>query len=307
MKPKLLLVDGNSLFHRAYHAVPRLETAKGELVNAVFGFFSILLYSLEKERPLRIAVAFDKGKKTFRNQMFAAYKAHRPPAPEELYPQLPRVKELLTVMGIEWFDHDEYEADDIIGSLAREAHEEGDKLTLILTSDMDALQLVKDDVWVAAPQNFRERIYYTPAEVLARKGLTPSAFLDYKALRGDASDNIPGVPGVGEKTALKLLQQFSTLDSVYANLDNIGGSLKKKLETGKESAFLSKKLATIATDGPFSLEKISTSWLENLVPDDVFALFSALEFNTLQARLKKLLPPPAQNSALAATAQISLF
>lgn len=307
MKSKLLLVDGNSLFHRAYHAVPRLETGKGELVNAVFGFFSILLYSLEKEQPLRIAVAFDKGKKTFRNQMFAAYKAHRPPAPEELYPQLPRVKELLSVMGIAWFDHDEYEADDIIGSLAREAHEEGDTLTLILTSDMDALQLVKEDVWVAAPQNFRERVYYTPEEVLGRKGLTPTAFLDYKALRGDASDNIPGVPGVGEKTALKLLQQFATLDGVYASLDHIGVSLKQKLVAGRESAFLSKKLATIATDGPFSLKKTTGPWQENLMLADVFALFSALEFNTLQARLKKLLPPPVKNPTPVASAQISLF
>lgn len=307
MKKKLLLVDGNSIFHRSYHAIPLLKTSSGEPVNAVYGFTSMLLYALEKEKPDMIAIAFDKGKKTFRSKMFEAYKAHRPASPEDLYVQLPRVKEILDAFGICYLEHEDFEADDVIGTLSSKASATGEILTTILSSDMDTLQLVSDDILVAAPKSFKDWTYYSPATVKGKYGLTPTEFLEYKGLKGDSSDNIPGVHGIGSKTAIKLLHKYQSIEKIYQHIDEIEGAVKKRLEQGRETANLSKKLATIVKDGPFELNTDDFSLKSNFSHDKIIKTFNALEFSNLTSRLFKLFPAPIITQKEKNSEQIALF
>jgi len=288
MKQKLILIDGNSIMHRAFHAIPGMKTSQGELTNAIFGFFSVILSLIEKENPTYMAVAFDKGKNTFRKKEFKEYKAHRPKSPDGLYEQLPKIKMILDAFAIPYYSHANFEADDALGTLAEQAHIKGDLLSIIVTSDMDALQLVRNDVYVASPQGFKNHIYYTPADVIKKMDLNSDQVIDYKGLKGDASDNIPGVKGVGDKTAVALLKEYGNLEGVYENIDKLKGSVKKKLEDNKDMAFMSKKMATIVRDGPFKLDLNECKTRDKVDNEKVLEIFEDFELGSLIRRFKAL-------------------
>lgn len=242
---KLVLIDGNSLINRAFYAMPLLSSKDGVYTNAVYGFMNMFFKMLSDEKPTHVAVAFDVHAKTFRHELFSEYKGTRKPSPPELPPQIELLRSLLNDMGVKTYAKAGIEADDIIGTLCKAT----DVKTVILTGDKDSFQLVDSstevhftkrgitDVEVYNHKNFLEKVGYTPKQVI-----------EYKALRGDTSDNIPGVSGIGEKTATELVVEYGDIDNLYANLDNIKGKLKEKLELGKDSAYFSRTLATIKTD-----------------------------------------------------------
>lgn len=285
--PILVLIDGHAIIHRAYHAYPPLTTHKGELVGAVYGFTSILLTVLSRLHPEYVAVAFDKKAPTFRHIKFRAYKAHRKPVDQELIDQIPRVHEVVETLNIPIFEIDGFEADDVIGTLAKQAGKAKKKSISvnIITGDQDALQLVNHTIKVYMPPRGKnpEKIF-DEEKILEVYGLQPKQIIDLKALSGDASDGIPGVDGIGPKTATKLLQQFPTIKDVYANLDLIAPKIKEKLVKGKEQAILSEHLATIITGVPIKLN-LEKCRLSDYNIEAVTKLFEELEFRTLLKRL----------------------
>lgn len=246
---KIILLDGNSLSYRAYYAMPALKNKKGLYTNSVYGFTLMLERILEDTKPKYALVAFDKGKETFRHKSYEAYKGTRDKTPTELVEQFGYVRELLDSFGIKYEEHLDYEADDIIGSYAKIAEKEGLEV-IIVSGDKDLTQLASDNITVYyTKRGVTEIDYYTPEFINEKYGLTPQQIIDMKGLMGDKSDNIPGIPGIGEKTAIKLLAEYETVENVLENIDNISGKkLKERLTEGKEDAILSKKLATIFTD-----------------------------------------------------------
>ena len=286
-KDILLLVDGNALVHRGFHAIPHLSTKAGEPTNGVYGFTVLFLRALKELGPRYVAVAFDLPGGTFRDKLYKAYKEHRVAAPAELYSQIPRVKELVQAMNVPVFELEGYEADDIIGSLAQLGKAQPNLEVVILTGDLDALQLVDDNVRVFAPKKgLTETILYDRKAVEARYGLAPEQIVDYKALRGDASDNIPGVKGIGEKTATELLQKFKNLAGVYQAA--VGhpetSGLKPKILTAlsahKRDAEISQKLAQIVRDLPIRLD-LAKAELADFEESKVVQMFQELEFRSL--------------------------
>ncbi len=267
----LMLVDGNSILNRAFYGIPLLTNKEGIHTNAVYGFFNILLRHMEEDRPDGMCVAFDVKSPTYRHELYADYKAGRRTMPDELREQFPIVKELLDAMGIARFEQAGLEADDIIGILSHRAEERGERC-VIVTGDRDTLQLIGDNVIVrlatTTPKGPSDTLY-DKAMLMEKYGLTPCQMIDLKALMGDSSDRIPGVAGVGEKTALNLLHQYGDLDNVFAHVEDLKGALKTKMENGRESAYLSKKLGTIVTESeidPGDLEvKGPTAQLEELL------------------------------------------
>lgn len=290
-KPKtLVLLDGNALIHRAYHALPPLTTKTGETVHAVYGFTMTLLSVLEKFRPDYIAASFDLAGPTFRDEMYAEYKATRTAAPDDLYAQIPRVKEMTSAFNIPIYELSGYEADDCVGTIAKQAGAQGVDV-IIVTGDNDALQLVDDHVKVfSIRKGLKDLVLYDRAAVEAKYGFGPELVPDYKGLAGDNSDNIPGVKGIGEKGATGLLQEFGTLENIYAHLGEIKEALRKKLESDRDNAFLSKRLGTIDIAAPVELR------LEDCVTHDfdrekVEALLKEFEFFSL---IKKIPTPAGQ-------------
>lgn len=282
---KLVLVDGHAVFHRAYHAMPPLTTSKGELVNAVFGFTSMLLRAIDDIKPDYIAVAFDTAEPTFRHQEYTAYKAQRGEAPEGLHEQLPRVKEILGVLNIPVFELAGYEADDIIGTLSTQAAKDKDLQTIIVTGDRDTLQLVRPNVKVYSPgKSFSDVIYFDEKIVKEKYGVGPDKIVDIKGIAGDASDNIPGVRGIGDKGATKLIQEFGTVEQIYKNLAKVPEKHRKLLEADSESAVMSKKLATIDTKTPIKLE-LNKCVLKDYDRQAALELFTELEFKSLIKRI----------------------
>ena len=278
---KLVLIDGNALFHRAFHAFARadLRTPKGEPTTAVYGFAVMLLNIYTKLKPDYIAVAFDTGKPTFRHEEFVEYKATRPETHQDLISQIPRIQELVETFNIPVFAKDGFEADDIIGTLSAQAPTTVD--TYIATGDMDALQLVDDHTYVYGPgKSFADVIIYDRAMVLEKKGMTPEQVIDFKGLRGDASDNIPGVPGIGEITAKKLLAEYGTMEGVYENIDKITGRTHDLLVANKKQAIQSKRLATILRDMPITLDLKKSEAVE-FDANKVRQLFGDLGFRSL--------------------------
>ena len=267
---KLLLLDGNSMLFRAYYATlysHRMTTSNGIPTNAIFGFIMMLNKAIETIKPDGILVAWDAGKKTFRHDQFEAYKGTRKPIDEELIVQFPIAREFLDTAGICRFEIEGYEADDIIGSMAK-SHPEVQ--TTILTSDRDLLQLVDDSTSVLLmKKGITDMELMDAAHFEEKYGLQPLQIIDLKGLMGDSSDNIPGVAGVGEKTATKLLQQYASVENVYAHIDEIKGKLKEKLEKDKDNAFMSKELATIYTNVklPFEIEQVSFEGYKESVND----------------------------------------
>jgi DNA polymerase I len=284
----LLIIDGNALVHRAFHALPPLTTKKGVVVNAVYGFTMVLLKALRDIGPAYIAVAFDRPEPTFRDKAYAPYKAHREKKPQDLYDQIPIIQSVLAAFHIPTLELVGFEADDILGTVAARVIDETDDVDVdILTGDLDTLQLVNDRVRVLTLQRgLSETKEYDTDAVVERYGIRPDQMIDYKALRGDTSDNIPGVKGIGEKTASSLIAEFDSLDGVYAHLDSqsIKEGVRKKLEGGRADADISKELVTIVCDAPVSFSLADSAW-DGYDKEEVFSLFQELGFRTLLTRL----------------------
>lgn len=284
-RKKLVLVDGNSLAYRAFFALPLLSNEKGIHTNAVYGFTTILMKMLEEEKPTHMLVAFDAGKTTFRHKTFKEYKGGRQKTPPELSEQLPFIRELLDAYRISRYELENYEADDIIGTLAKSAEKDGFEVK-IFSGDKDLTQLATEGTTVAiTKKGITDVEYYTPEHVREKYGLTPEQIIDMKGLMGDSSDNIPGVPGVGEKTAIKLLKQFHTVEELLSSIDEVSGKkLKEKLEEFKEQALMSKELATITTEAPLEVSLDSLGY-EGFDREAVVKIFKDLGFHSLLERI----------------------
>lgn len=280
---RLVLIDANSLIHRSYHAIPPLTTSKGELVNAVFGFASTLLKVLSELKPDFLAIAFDSPGPTFRHKDFPQYKAQRPALDRALGNQFDRTRQVARAFGAAIFEVPRFEADDLIGTLAKQAKNVDE--VVIVSGDRDELQLVNDKVKVYLPgRTMGEVTIYDSKKVEDRYGLAPSQLVDFKALAGDQSDNIPGVAGIGETTASKLIGKWGSLENLYKNLPKVEPKFVEKLKVGKDSAFLSKKLATIETQAPIKLE-LAKCKVREIQREELRKLFGELEFKSLLARL----------------------
>ena len=298
MPKKLILIDGNALVHRAFHALPPLTSPSGVVVNAVFGFNSILIKTIKDLKPDYIAATFDLAGPTFRHEEFAEYKEHRERAPDELYAQIPLVKNVLEAFGIPVYERPGYEADDLIGTLATRAKKEKDLQVIITTGDLDTLQLVdgKKVVVFTLRKGVNDTVTYDEEAVKVRYNLKPEQLNDYRGLKGDPSDNIPGVPGIGEKTASDLIQRFGSLENLYKVLEDkkllskekLSPKMIEKLVQNKEQAFFSKHLSTVVTDldVDFSLDK--TSWKEHADVAKVEKLFRDFGFASLLKRLPEI-------------------
>jgi DNA polymerase I len=293
---KLVLIDGHALVYRAYFALPaEMATSRGELTNAVFGFASMLLNVLRDEQPDYLAVAFDLGR-TFRHEEYAAYKANRAEMPDALRSQFQRIDQLLAAFDIPTYAAEEYEADDVLAALARQAEARGLE-TLIVTGDTDTFQLINPHVRVlTSRRQFGDTVIYDLAGIRQRYGLEPKQLVDYKALVGDTSDNVPGVRGIGNKTATALLQQYGSVEAIYEHLDEISSArFRAALEQGRDDAFLSKHLVTLVADLPVALD-LAACRVRPIDRDRVVALFRELEFRALLSRLPGAGEPAAQLS-----------
>jgi len=292
---KLILIDSHALIHRAYHALPPLTTKSGELVNAVYGFTSILIKTISNFKPDYIVAAFDAPGATFRHEEYKEYKATRVKAPDDLYAQIPRVKEILTAFNIPIFEKSGFEADDVIGTISKHLSAKSGKdiEVLILTGDMDNLQLVGKNVSVlySPPSASKEQIIYDDKKIAERfEGLKPEQLIDFKGLKGDPSDNIPGVKGIGEKTAIILLNKFGTIEKLYGAIEkgkaeNVSAGVLEKLKAGKDTAFFSKKLATIKQNVPIKFD-LKKSEFGKFDKNKIIELFQNLGFVSLINRLK---------------------
>ncbi|KKR30354.1 hypothetical protein A2715_00925 [Candidatus Woesebacteria bacterium RIFCSPHIGHO2_01_FULL_39_32] len=290
---KLVLIDGNAILHRAYHALPPLTTKRGEPINAVYGLTSMLLRVIQDLKPTHIAVCFDRKEPTFRHKEFPKYQAQRPAMDKELSGQFEKAKDVLSAMNIPFFEMAGFEADDLLGSIADQGQSAKDKAqsideVVIVTGDRDILQLVDDKrkVRVYLPvRGLSDAKLMKSDDVVEKLGVKPVQIPDYKALVGDPSDNYPGVAGIGPKTAIDLLTRFGTLQGIYEHLNEINESALKKLEDGKESAYLSLKLAQIVTNVELDSDLEKTKRWQVDSPQ-LIALFSSYGFKTLTQRVK---------------------
>src|SRR3954470_8794740 len=285
---RLMLLDGFGLVYRGYFALPPLTTSKGELVNGVFGFCSIVLRGFADLKPDYVAVAFDLSGPTFRHDQYADYKATRTKMPDDLASQFPKVREVVKALRIPVYELQGFEADDVLGTLTVQA-EERNLETTIVTVDLDMLQLVTDRTRVMTTRSGVDNtVIYDPARVWERYGLRPDQMIDYKALKGDPTDNIPGVPGVGEKTAAKLIAQYGTLDALYARLDDVTPEkLREKLREHRDQVFQGRALSRIVRDIPVTLD-LEAARLSDYDRDTVVRLFREYESRTLIERLPSI-------------------
>ncbi len=283
---KFLIIDGNSLMYRAYFALPDLMNSEGLHTNAIYGFSMMLLKLLDEEKPDYIAVAFDKKAPTFRHKEYSAYKGTRQSMPEELIEQVDILKDVINAFNIKTIEIEGFEADDIIGTVSKIASENGLKV-LIVTGDRDALQLVSDDVKVKiCKKGITQMEEYDEKAVIERYEVTPRQFIDLKGLMGDKSDNIPGVPNIGEKTAIKLIKEFGSIENVLMNTDKLKGKIRENIENNTEMAMLSKKLATIERNVPIEID-LREYLLKDYDREKLIDLFEKLEFSSLIDNLKK--------------------
>lgn len=298
---RLILIDGNAILHRAYHALPPLTNRQGELINAVYGFCTMLLKIIDDYSPEYLIVAFDTGKPTFRHDEYIGYQVHRPALDTGLAGQFEKVYALLRAFEIPIFQAEGYEADDVIGTVALQATHADEhgfkKLTetdlvdevIIVTGDRDILQLVNKNIKVLMPKKgLSDTQLLGEAEVEEKMEIKPSQIIDFKALSGDQSDNYPGVLGIGSKTAVNLLKEFGTLETIYKHLDSLPPAVRKKLEEGQDSSQMSKRLATIETRVPldFVLEESRFVWDEEK-KKIVAVRLKNLGFPSLAVRLNK--------------------
>jgi DNA polymerase-1 len=311
MPPTLYLIDGHALAYRMYFALTaggssaRWQTSKGEPTAGIYGFARELIRIIEQEKPDYIAVAFDVGK-TFRDEIFPEYKGTREKMPDDLRPQIKRIREMVDAFNIPRLEMEGFEADDVLGSIARLAAEQGLGVKII-TGDRDLLQLVNERTVVYLAGD--DQNYITDEDVVKKLGVRPNQVVDYKALVGDKSDNIPGVPGIGEKTAIALIEKFGTLDNIYAHIDEVENRWKGKLEQGKDKAYMSYDLAKIKTDVQVKLD-LQHAKADDLDFDSIEKIFTDLEFRTLTKALEKLSGKTAVAASPAAAApgqQLSMF
>jgi len=288
----LVLIDGHHLMYRAYWAIPRtLKTRSGEQSNTSFGVASMLLAILAKEEPDALLFCFDEGEETFRHQENETYKEGRAETPDDFYVQIPRVMELIDAFGFRTISDTRYEADDFLCAYARAAEKEGMRVTIV-TGDRDAFQLASDNIRIAIPhKGYQQAEYLGPKEVEAKFGIRPDQVPSYKGLSGDSSDNLPGVRGIGPKTAAKLLQDYGTLEGIYENLSKIKPVLREKLERDREQAFFCERMAVLKCDIDLtvSLQELA---IRQLDPARISAFFDILDFTLLRRRLSALLATP---------------
>lgn len=282
---KLIIIDGNSIAYRAFFALPPLSNSSGLHTNAVFGFTTIFLKLLEEHKPTHFLVAFDAGKVTFRHTSYKEYKGGRAKTPPELSEQFPVLKDLIRAFGISQFELEGYEADDIIGTLTRMADEQGNMEVIVVSGDKDMLQLASEHVSIALTRKGVSDIeLYDPPYIMEKYGLTPNQIIDLKGLMGDTSDNIPGIPGVGEKTALKMLHEYGSVEGVLANTDQLKGKMKEKVVEHADDARMSKELATIYREVP-----VDTLWDEleykGYDKQALADMFHKLEFKSLMEKM----------------------
>ena len=286
---KLVLIDGHSILHRAFYGVPDLTNVEGLHTNAIYGFLNILFKILDEEQPDFLAVAFDMHAPTFRHQLFEAYKGTRKAMPDELREQVPVMKEVLRAMKVQIMECEGLEADDILGTLAKKAQAQGLEVTLV-SGDRDLLQIADDHIKIRIPKTKMGRTQiedYFPKDVEAAFGVNPTQFIDLKALMGDSSDNIPGVPKVGEKTAAELMAAYGSLDNIYTHVEEISKkSVRESLQNNKELAYLSKVLATIKIDCEIDLD-YDQAVADGFFTDEAYALFKKLEFKNMLARFEE--------------------
>lgn len=285
LKKKLILIDGNSIAYRAFFALPLLNNDKGVHTNAVYGFTMMLMKIIEEEKPTHALVAFDAGKTTFRHKTFSEYKGGRQKTPPELSEQFPYIRELLKSYGIHHYELENYEADDIIGTLSLQGEKDGFEV-VVISGDKDLTQLSSDKTTVyITRKGITDMESYTPSHIQEKYGLTPDRIIDMKGLMGDSSDNIPGVPGVGEKTAIKLLKEFDSLENLVQSIDKVSGKkLKEKLEEFKDQALMSKELATIFREAPLTITLEDTEF-PGMQIEKLKEIFKELGFNSLLEKL----------------------
>ena len=285
---KIILIDGNNLMFRSYYATAYsgnlMKNSKGFYTNALYGFVNMMNKIIESEKPTHMAVAFDIGK-NFRKDLYKEYKDGRNKTPDELKMQMPVAKKILDAMGIKHYEVENYEADDIIGTLSKRAYIDPDFEALIVSSDKDLLQLINEEIEVKCLKS-KDYIRYNVNSFKEEYGFDPIRIIDLKALMGDASDNIPGVKGIGEKTAIKLIREYDTIENLYEHIDNIGGKLKEKLVDDKESAFFSKKIATIYLDVPIEDNLEDMKYTKERT-DELTNLFEELEFYSFMKKFEK--------------------
>jgi len=294
-RKRLVVIDGKSVFYRGYYAMPNLSTKDGTPTGGVFGFATMALEVIKKLKPDYVCVAWDKPKTNIRKrlELYPAYKAGRKPAPPDFKEQIPVLHDLLTAFGWPLYELDDYEADDIMGTLAVQARAKGLD-TALVTSDLDLLQVVNGNVHVYALKKGLSHIeLFHPESFEQKYGIEVEQYLDLKSIKGDSSDNIPGVPGIGEKGAVQLLQEFGTLDDIYKNLSKVKDSMRDKLEAGKDSAYLGKKLAAIWTDAPIKLDlnEVDGSKCDPVV---LQKKLEELEFRTLARQLPDIMKVPEE-------------
>ena len=292
MTEKILIIDGNAIIHRSFHALPTtLATKDGIITNAAYGFASFLIKALSEIKPSHAVLTLDRKAPTFRHEAYDKYKATRVKAPQELYDQIPMVRDIATAFSIPIFELDGFEADDLIGTISKKIDEKYPKMeTVIMTGDLDTLQLVNKKTKVyTMSRGLNESILYDDEKIKERYNLETSQLVDLKALKGDVSDNIPGVPGIGEKTAIELLQEFKSLDGVYKNIESpkIRERVRQLLKEGKESAYLSQKLGTIETNAPINFS-ITDAKIDSFDKNLINSTFSKLEFKSLLTRVLAL-------------------
>lgn len=291
-KQILAVIDGNSIVHRAYHALPPFTTKEGVLVNAVYGFFSFLFRIIKELKPAAIAIAFDLAAPTFRHQEFEGYKAKRKKAPDNLYHQIPIIKEILEALNVKFFTKEGFEADDLLGTMAVLTKKTHDFKVIIISSDTDILQLVDEGTQAMILQRGISQLdIYDEKKVREKyQGLRPKQLIDFKALRGDPSDNIPGVFGIGEKTAINLISQFEDMDKLYSSLGReetakvIKKSVLDKLINQREQAFMSRNLAEIRINAPIDFDPQLCLW-QDYDRERAIELFRKLGFSSLITRL----------------------
>jgi DNA polymerase-1 len=294
---RLMLLDSNGLIYRGYHALPPLTTSRGELVNAVFGFCSILLRGIQDVQPEYVAACFDLPGPTFRHEQFAEYKATRTPMPDDLRSQFPKVREVVAALRIPVYEMAGFEADDVIGTITRDLDTRGVETTVV-TGDLDMLQIVSSHTrLMTTRQGVDATIYYTPEKIWERFELRPDQMIDYKALKGDPTDNIPGIPGVGEKTAAKLVGEFGSIEGIYERLAEVKPEkLREKLVEAREQVFASRELSRIIRDLPVKLD-LEAARLADYDRAEVVRLFREFEFRTLIDRLPPLTGESAGEAA----------
>jgi len=290
----LLLIDANSIIHRSFHALPPLTGPQGEPSGALYGIASILLKLWKEERPDYAAALFDRPEPTFRDKIYAEYKAQRPPAASELVAQIIAAHELFEAFSIRTFEQAGYEADDLIATFAERLRKEPNLRVVILTGDRDTLQLVRDDTLVVRTFNkgVSDTTIYGEKEVVEKYGLRPDQLIDYKALVGDSSDNIKGVPGIGPKTAVGIIQKFRTIENLYEKLPE-DPKLEARIGRFRKEAELSKELVTLERNVPMELPKLDGLKIA-LAPDPIAAYFMKKEFATLLKRLRNGNAEPAK-------------